>query len=158
MFLYAKKFIYLDELNKQDELTKLIKEKLKIKEDIFSEMDGYELKELKWEVGYWRKSNQIHNWFVQNIQKGEDDCGNYDVRIEQLKKLLDIVIEILKEKGKKRIEKAKELLETKEGFFFGGYKYDKYYFDDLKQTKMIIEKLFKIKNIDNYDIEYHSSW
>jgi hypothetical protein len=22
---------------------------------------------------YWRKSNQIHNWFVKNVQNNEDD-------------------------------------------------------------------------------------
>ena len=26
------------------------------------------------QVGYWRKANQIHNWFVENVQDGEDDC------------------------------------------------------------------------------------
>ena len=31
------------------------------------------------DVGYWRKANQIHNWFVQNVQGGEDDCGIYEV-------------------------------------------------------------------------------
>ena len=29
------------------------------------------------EAGYWRKANQIHNWFVQNVQNGNDDCGSY---------------------------------------------------------------------------------
>ena len=24
---------------------------------------------------YWRKANQIHNWFVTNIQGGNDNCG-----------------------------------------------------------------------------------
>jgi len=26
------------------------------------------------EVGYWRKANQIHNWFVENVQNGIDEC------------------------------------------------------------------------------------
>ena len=24
---------------------------------------------------YWRKANQIHAWFVDNVQQGNDDCG-----------------------------------------------------------------------------------
>jgi len=29
-------------------------------------------------VGYWRKANHIHAWFVENVQNGVDDCkGNY---------------------------------------------------------------------------------
>ena len=27
------------------------------------------------EVGYWRKANAIHGWFVRNVQNGKDDCG-----------------------------------------------------------------------------------
>lgn len=38
-------------------------------------------------VGYWRKENQIHAWFVENVQKGTDDCGEYDVSLEQLMEL-----------------------------------------------------------------------
>ena len=28
-------------------------------------------------VGYWRKANHIHKWFVDNVQNGEDDCKEY---------------------------------------------------------------------------------
>lgn len=38
-------------------------------------------------IGYWRKANQIHNWFVDNVQGGEDDCGTYDVSKEDLEEL-----------------------------------------------------------------------
>ena len=31
------------------------------------------------EAGYWRKANAIHRWFVENVQKGEDDCRDYYV-------------------------------------------------------------------------------
>ena len=27
------------------------------------------------ELGYWRKANQIHRWFVENVQDGVDNCG-----------------------------------------------------------------------------------
>ncbi len=127
--------------------------------DIFDEMKDFKLMELKFEVGYWRKANQIHKWFVDNAQEGEDDCGYYSVEIKKLKELLEIVNKILNEKGKKKqVELAKELLPSKSGFFFGETDYDKYYFDDLIKTKEIIEKLLKVKNINQYDIEYSSSW
>lgn len=41
------------------------------------------------DVGYWRKANQIHNWFVQNVQDGEDDCGIYEVTQSKLIELRD---------------------------------------------------------------------
>ena len=46
-------------------------------------------------VGYWRKANHIHKWFVDNVQDGEDDCKEYCVSIEQLHKLRDICFDIL---------------------------------------------------------------
>jgi hypothetical protein len=39
------------------------------------------------ECGYWRKANAIHNWFVQNVQNGVDDCDIYLVTREQLEQL-----------------------------------------------------------------------
>ena len=47
-------------------------------------------------VGYWRKANHIHNWFVENIQGGKDNCDDYDVTMEELGKLYDICMDILK--------------------------------------------------------------
>src|SRR4051812_7040675 len=40
------------------------------------------------QAGYWRKANQIHSWFVNNVQNGTDDCGTYYVSQEQLQQLL----------------------------------------------------------------------
>jgi hypothetical protein len=37
---------------------------------------------------YWRKANQIHNWFVENVQDGDDDCREYDVATSDIEKLL----------------------------------------------------------------------
>lgn len=47
------------------------------------------------EVGYWRKANQIHNWFVQNVQNGIDDCGRYEVSKEDLIKLRNLCEKVL---------------------------------------------------------------
>lgn len=49
---------------------------------------------------YWRKANAIHNWFVQNVQSGNDDCGHYDVSKDDLitlRDLCDIVIATAKQ-------------------------------------------------------------
>lgn len=46
-------------------------------------------------VGYWRKDNHIHKWFVDNVQEGNDDCNEYYVSIEQLHELRDICFDIL---------------------------------------------------------------
>ena len=102
---------------------------------------------------YWRKSNQIHNWFVENVQWGEDDCGYYDVSKEQLIELRDVCQKVIDNP-----KLAQKLLPTQDGFFFGSTDYDEWYFEDLKFT---INELTKLINDEEngYDwYEYHSSW
>ena len=47
------------------------------------------------ELAYWRKANQIHKWFVDNVQEGVDNCGEYYVSHEKLQELLDTVNNVL---------------------------------------------------------------
>ena len=97
---------------------------------------------------YWRKANQIHNWFVKNVQKGVDDCGTYYVSAEKLQKLVETCKEVLDNH-----ELAEELLPTCSGFFFGDTKYDEYYFADLQDT------INMLSDIDEEcDYIYHASW
>lgn len=136
------------------------------------------------EVGYWRKANAIHQWFVEEVQDGEDNCGTCWVSLAKLQELLDTVNEVLEsfelidgqvsdgytfdEKGEKvyffspgKVVKdptvAQELLPTQEGFFFGGTDYDEWYYRDLEETKKILENI-----LDNpgemAEYYYHSSW
>jgi hypothetical protein len=100
-------------------------------------------------VGYWRKANQIHKWFVDNVQKGNDDCKEYYVSEEKIKELYDLCTQI-----NSNPEKAEELLPSHPGFFFGSYEYDEYYIKDIKHTIEILEPLL---NSDN-SIYYSSSW
>ena len=47
------------------------------------------------EIGYWRKANAIHKWFVDNVQDGIDDCKNYFVDPSQLEELRELCQEVL---------------------------------------------------------------
>src|SRR5215217_4911529 len=47
------------------------------------------------ELAAWRKANQIHQWFVEHVQDGNDDCKDYYVSHEQLTKLRDLCREVL---------------------------------------------------------------
>lgn len=48
-------------------------------------------------VGYWRKANAIHQWFVDNCQDGIDDCRSVIVEREQLQTLKSLCETILLE-------------------------------------------------------------
>lgn len=126
-------------------------------------------------VGQWRKANAIHDWFVQNVQDGRDECQESDVELSQLQELYDTcvlvrdnaklvegqikngshinivgdeVIEVpIMETGKTIVDKsvAEDLLPTTKGFFFGSTDYDEYYMQDINDTIAILEPLLKLE-------------
>lgn len=110
-------------------------------------------KDTRYQVGYWRKANAIHNWFVKNCANGEDDCKPIYVPTDKLVELLKLVKEVLQDHSK-----ASELLPTCEGFFFGGQEYDEWYFNDLEYTKDLLEKVLDVIGKYRYDIYYQASW
>lgn len=140
------------------------------------------------DVAYWRKANMIHDWFVQNVQDGDDDCGTYYVSYEKLQELRDTCKKVLDsiefvegkihngtsyekvggemkavpimEEGKyiKDSSVCEELLPTTSGFFFGGTDYDQYYYDDVKYTYDTLTALLSEEEADRCGYEYHSSW
>lgn len=108
------------------------------------------------EVGYWRKANAIHKWFVTNVQDGKDDCGEYYVSEEKIKKLIDTCKKVLDNH-----ELAHTLLPSTSGFFFGSIEYDDWYFDNLGQTVAICNEAINLLTENNSvggSIYYHSSW
>jgi hypothetical protein len=109
------------------------------------------IQEVKAEVGYWRKANQIHRWFVENIQEGEDDCKSYYVSREKLQELKSLCQQVLENKSL-----ANEFLPTQSGFFFGSTEYEGYYFDDLEKTIRIIDNALALP--ETWRFEYQSSW
>jgi hypothetical protein len=102
-------------------------------------------------VGYWRKSNQIHQWFVDNCQGGVDDCREAHVSREQLVELRNLCEQVLLAPAT-----ASKALPTTSGFFFGSTEYDEYYFSDLKDTIKIIDRALSVPQ--EWDFTYSSSW
>lgn len=132
------------------------------------------------EVGYWRKANSIHNWFVINVQDGTDNWLYYEVSKEDIKELLDVCNKVINslEKSKYASEIEFDTFENKEyeykiffntkiaekylptvrGCFFGGIDYDSYYLDKVIYTKELCEKILKEFDWDNYHLCYSASW
>lgn len=100
---------------------------------------------------YWRKANQIHSWFVKNVQKGIDDCGDYYVSQDKLIELLAICKHSLENKDP-------SLLPPQEGFFFGGTDIDQWYWRDLENTIEQLERILALPELSDLSFSYHSSW
>lgn len=109
------------------------------------------------DVGYWRKANQIHNWFVEKCGDGIDECQVIPVTRENLEELLEICKKILK-RGKCWKQYASTFLPTRAGFFFGSTDYDEWYFEDIKNTVEILEKVLAVPEDDYTSYYYQASW
>ena len=105
-------------------------------------------------VGYWRKANQIHQWFVDNCGRGEDDCRPYYVQREQLQELLQTCKEI---KKAKHPDVANDLLPPQSGFFFGSYEIDEWYWEQIDDTIAQLEKVLT-EVPEGWDFYYQASW
>lgn len=147
MYLYARKSKYTSSFREKD---LHYPNELKVFEEdflIINETTDYQ-------IGYWRKANAIHQWFVDNCAGGEDDCRPVYIEISKLKELKELCEKVLNDHSK-----AKELLHTQSGFFFGSEEYDEWYFKDLEYTKQLLEKILNHKDLlDNYEIYYEASW
>lgn len=135
-------------------------------------------------VGYWRKANAIHAWFVKNVQDGRDLCQESYVsrdHLEQLRadcrKVLDSIETVpgkidegytLSAKG--RVDHFRDgevvaqkgvaaaVLPTQGGFFFGKTDYDEDYLNDLRETVEIIDRVLSSPVLKDWDFKYHASW
>jgi hypothetical protein len=109
---------------------------------------------IKFEAMYWRKANAIHKWFVDNVQDGEDECRLHSVGREHLLELVNICNTVIENPNQ-----AEELLPVAEGFFFGSYKYDEWYFDYVKVTADELTRLLdSVKSHNDIFFTYQSSW
>jgi hypothetical protein len=102
-------------------------------------------------AAYWRKANQIHNWFVKHVQNDVDDCGEYYVSHEKLEQLREACRKALFNKD------PQELMPV-EGFFFGGTDIDQYYWEDIKLTIKKLDRIIKHKQYKDISLYYSSSW
>jgi hypothetical protein len=139
------------------------------------------------DVMQWRKANHIHDWFVDNVQDGNDDCGRYHVYWEKLAELFFACQKVIeaselvdgmvfmgtvydkdhpegtakREAGRviKDDAVARDLLPTTEGFFFGSEEYDEWYLQDVIDTRDWLKRMFDERDAGvPGEIYYSSSW
>ena len=111
--------------------------------------DDLDVGEIHMPVMYWRKANQIHKWFVDNTQDGEDECEPTPVSKEQLQQLLDDITFAIEHKDPSGMP-------PQSGFFFGSTDITDCYWENLNNTRSALEKLLKADKFESFI--YQSSW
>ena len=96
-------------------------------------------------VGYFRKVNFLVAFFSNIKGKTIENLDPICITKEDVEELLNRCNEVLKDNSK-----AKELLPTQEGFFFGDTDYNDYYFEDVKMVRDYLEDTL-IPEFDNLD-------
>jgi hypothetical protein len=177
MYLHKKTYVKQWNFQKPEETFEVIVKKGGV---TYPNVNPSKVTNVEEEVMYWRKFNALHNWFVDNVQGGDDNCQTSYVDKEQLTELVDVlrkvkesldkspkgVVEVVGgwkdgEEYKVPVEVfedtsvAEELLPTASGFFFGGTEYDDYYLECVTETLEVLEKELEIP-CDGY--YYHASW
>lgn len=148
MYLEARRFVWAfeDGTGRDAELARKIRE-------IIPEIGDMRPNYVTAEAAYWRKANAIHQWFVNNVQEGRDDCGHYYASRAKLEELAELCNEVLQDR-----DRAGELLPTQGGFFFGGTEYGEWYWHQVEYTRDRLRKLLDDPNLENWEFQYHSSW
>lgn len=112
-------------------------------------------------VAYWRKANAIHNWFIENVAGGVDDCQPMYVSRDELQALCDDIEGVIQGRDNPEDPEAadhEDILPTASGFFFGGTEYDEYYWHYLEKTVARLTDILASEKFADFDFEYRASW
>jgi hypothetical protein len=182
MYLYKKTYVRNWEHNGPDKQHEIIVNfGGKKREDIKPERISYIIEQ----VGYWRKFNALHGWFVKNCGKGIDECQEIPVSendlttilgvLKQVKYILDInkpVVKVLQDWNGQDYEvvlydceeEIRDILSPTNGFFRGSEVIDEYYKEDVERSIELFESILEENKIDeghglfSGDFYYQASW
>ena len=130
MYLHARRYLWDADKDTKDKIAEALPE---IKAEV---------KTIIVEAAYWRKANAIHGWFVDKVQEGVDDCGEYNVTLEQLQDLVALCKEILSNKEKALEDFIKKIIQGTEWqgkvFIVGGYVRDEFMGKDPKDLDLLV--------------------
>lgn len=178
MYLYKKHYVQNWEHQTPEERHNIsIKKGDNVREDIKPERIAY----ITEQVGYWRKFNALHNWFIDECNEGEDKYREIYVSSDKLFELLNTlkdVIKIIKKSKKKKVsvqtgwnsdgntyseidvydceEELEQIFPTRSGFFFGSTEYGDWYKSNVEKTIELLKN--ELVDVDKYDYYYQASW
>jgi hypothetical protein len=116
--------------------------------------NGYKWLTVSIPVAVWRKTYHIHDWFVLNVQDGNDDCGSYYLSGDTLTELRDTLATIMALPVEERRAKQEELLPV--GDWHDSDEWWEYINETNEWTLTRLNELLAIASADGFT--YTSSW
>lgn len=108
---------------------------------------------------YWRKTNSVHAWFVDECQDGVDDCRTTPVHVEQLALLKAKCDQAVEAFDNGDLDRAESIMSPRSGFFFGSTELNEWWRNDLAYTSEGIERVVRQAiELGGIEFSYHSSW
>lgn len=166
MYLYGERYIsksYSDDPVRAASALHMTLDELGILDDDSIDKDHINGFSAKVVLGYWRKAWPIHMWFVQNVQNGVDDCGEYRVQTDVLQELFSDCTAVLSAKADPDIahDTAWAYIppsENLESNTLEDPNEEEYYYYHITRTAKILKHLLTDKKFADYDFYYSSSW
>lgn len=112
------------------------------------------------EIMYWRKANQIRQWFVDNTEYNTEwNCVEHLVTKEQLTQLRDDCLKVIEAHKKNKNHRiSRKLLPSSDGYFFGGTEYDRWYYDEVERTARELTEILRAVDFNTYEVFYYEWW
>ena len=104
------------------------------------------------EIAYWRKFNALHAFIVNHFADGVDECQKiflYDVELKKIHHTLKTILDDTSLAG--------ELMPPSQGFFFGSYEIDEWYWKDVENTYKVFSEILS-DGEDYREYYYQASW
>ena len=165
MYLYGERYIsgtYGDDVTKQAAALTATLDAMGLLHDDDVSKDHINGFSAKVTLGYWRKAWPIHRWLVENVQNGNDDCGEYRVQDDVLRELLSNCIAVLSAREDPEIahDTAWAYIPPSDNYeseILQNQEEEEYYYYHIQRTATILTHLLTSK-FEDYDFYYSSSW
>lgn len=111
---------------------------------------------------YWRKFHALHDYFIKEIQEGDDDCLVYRLDYKTIHKLKIIIERILEDKeleesmGNNRGVASKLLPEPSS--IPKKLRYGQSYYESLNSSYSVVKNILEKMKEGKRDFYYRSSW
>ena len=153
MYLYRKTYVQNWEKQTPEQRHTI---SVKVGENAREDIKPYRIAYIVEQIGYWRKFNALHGWFVENCGGGVDECQQIEVSAHDLRVLLETLREVKRAIEDKDSKTIGILLPPVGGFFFGSTEIDEYYKERVNETIAIIEEA--VNEGEGEEFYYQASW